>query len=258
VSLYPSIFRLRPLVEARHPTGQNALKKMTSIPHIITNKPASWHAEFIDNLPVGVFRTTVEGKLIFCNRRLAEIFGFDSTNDFVGYPVADLYINKKNRGDMISVLLEKGYVEDVCFPFKRKDGTQIWCSITARAVFDNDGIVVFLDGSTTDVTDKIEEMDAEVSFDNQKQLTKEKLQGVLEMAGGAAHRLNQPLMIINNLLDEVLSDVQPGDVNFQKALRIRVQIKKLNAVAKKIAGIRKYRAMDYVGGIKIVDIDNAS
>ena len=78
------------------------------------------------------------------------------------------------------------------------------------------------------------------------------------MAGGVAHRLNQPLTIINNLFDEVLSNLGPHDENFQKAIKMRDQIKKLNEIAKKIVATRKYEAMNYVGGIKIVDIDKAS
>ncbi|MBW2614682.1 MAG: PAS domain-containing protein [Deltaproteobacteria bacterium] len=224
----------------------------------IIDKPARWHAEFIDNLPVGIYRTTVEGKLIFCNRCLAKMFGFDSVSAFIGYPVAELYCNKKNRGDLIKAIMEKGYVEELCFPFKKGGGTQIWCTITAKAVFDNDGIMVFVDGIMRDVTGETEGMDAVPGHDGRERPTKEKLQGVLEMAGGVAHRLNQPLTIVNNLLDEVLSNLRPHDDNFQKIVRIRGQINKLNEIAKKIGGIRKYELMDYVGGIKIVDIDKAS
>jgi hypothetical protein len=41
-------------------------------------------------------------------------------------------------------------------------------------------------------------------------------------------------------------------------LKVHDQIQKLNSIVKKIGGIKKYRAMDYVAGIKIVDIDKAS
>ncbi len=32
----------------------------------------------------------------------------------------------------------------------------------------------------------------------------------------------------------------------------------MNEIAKKISNIKKYKAMDYVAGVKIVDIDKAS
>ena len=41
-------------------------------------------------------------------------------------------------------------------------------------------------------------------------------------------------------------------------MRIHLQIERIHELAKKIGNIRKYEAMDYVAGIKIVDIDKTS
>jgi PAS domain S-box-containing protein len=105
------------------------------------------------------------------------------------------------------------------------------------------GIVRFITDSTTG---------------HREMTAKGKLQGVLEMAGGVAHKLNQPLTIINNLLNEVLSESDPSDRNHEKIVKIYEQLEKLNEIAKKIRGVKKYESMDYVGGIKIVDIDKSS
>jgi PAS domain S-box-containing protein len=223
---------------------------MTSAsPHSAFEKSPRWHADFLDGFPVGVYRTTLEGKLIFVNKTFSSIFGFDSAGDLIGYPEINLYHDRQDRGALIRAVLDQGYVEELSVPFKKNDGVPIWCAVTAKAVFDDDGIVVFLDGLMRDITEEIE---------NKERSTKEKFQGVLEMAGGVAHTLNQPLTIINNLLSEVLSDLHPDDSNHHKIVKVHDQIQKLNAIVKKIGGIKKYRAMDYVAGIKIVDIDKAS
>ena len=217
--------------------------------HIAIDKSPRWHADFLDSFPVGIYRTTLEGRIIFVNKAFASIFGFDSAGDLISYPEVNLYHVRQDRGVLIKAVLDQGYVEELYIPFKKNDGTPIWCAVTARAVFDDDGIVVFLDGLMRDITEEI---------DNKERSTKEKFKGVLEMAGGVAHSLNQPLTIINNLLSEVLSDLHPDDHNQQKIVKVHDQIQKLNAIVKKIGGIKKYRAMDYVAGIKIVDIDKAS
>ena len=217
-------------------------------PHIAIDKSPRY-SDFLDSFPVGLYRTTLEGKFIFTNKAFASIFGFNAAADLTGYPEVNLYHVRQDRGALIKAVLDKGYVEELSLPFKKNDGTPIWCAVTARAVFDDDGIVVFLDGLVRDITEEIE---------NKERSTKEKFQGVLEMAGGVAHSLNQPLTIINNLLSEVLSDLHPDDRNHKKIVKVHDQIQKLNAIVKKIGGIKKYRAMDYVAGIKIVDIDRAS
>jgi PAS domain S-box-containing protein len=218
-------------------------------PHSAIEKSSRWHADFLDGFPVGIYRTTLEGKLIFVNKTFSSIFGYDSAGDLIGYPEVNLYHDRQDRGALIRAVLDQGHVEELSVAFKKNNGVPIWCAVTARAVFDDDGIVVFLDGLMRDITEEIE---------NKERSTKEKFQGVLEMAGGVAHTLNQPLTIINNLLSEVLSDLHPDDSNRHKIVKVHDQIQKLNAIVKKIGGIKKYRAMDYVAGIKIVDIDKAS
>jgi PAS domain S-box-containing protein len=86
----------------------------------------------------------------------------------------------------------------------------------------------------------------------------EKFQGVLEMAGGVAHSLNQPLTVVNNLLSQVISELSEEGTVYPKIMRVHDQVKKLNDIAEKIGSIRKYAVMDYVAGITIVDIDKAS
>ncbi|MBW2365931.1 MAG: hypothetical protein JRF25_12985 [Deltaproteobacteria bacterium] len=64
--------------------------------------------------------------------------------------------------------------------------------------------------------------------------------------------------MVNNLLDEVLSDLEPNSKNYKKIIKVYEQINKLNEITKKISSIKKYEAVEYVAGIKIVDIDKAS
>ena len=342
---------------------------MTNSPSrkIYIDKSPAFNAEFIDNLPVGIYRTTLEGKLVFCNRALVKIFGFDSVDELIDYPVINLYVNKKDRGNFVRLIIENGWVEELPIPFRRRDGTTIWCALTSRAVLDDDGIVVFFDGIIREITREIREKESSTDFHDlvdtiilkmdlqgniidinqigaesfgihreellgkslieyiaprhrdefhlfifntskseknegvlsiidkdgkvhhlefqaslvkkgkkphhinciardvteklklqREKLAREKFQGVLEMAGGVAHNLNQPLMVITNLLSEVLSELSPDDRNYDKMERINDQIKKLNQIAKKIGGVKKYEAMDSVGGEKIVDIDKIS
>jgi C4-dicarboxylate-specific signal transduction histidine kinase len=80
----------------------------------------------------------------------------------------------------------------------------------------------------------------------------------LEMAGGVAHRLNQPLTIINNLINEILTELRQDSQIYGKIVNVHNQIKKMNDITDKLSRIKKYEAMDYVAGIKIVDIEKAS
>jgi len=205
------------------------------------------YAEFMENLPIAVYRTTIEGKVIFCNKLFMKMFGFSSKNEMINYPVIKLYKNKKDRGLLIKALIENHTVMDMPFRLVKKDGTPISVLVTAKTVFDSDGNVVFLDGSVK-----------EISAKDRNKSEMDKLEGVIEMAGGASHRLNQPLMILTNVINELLEETAGDDKKLEKMKEMHRQIMKINDITKKIGRINRYKPMDYVAGLKIVDIDNSS
>lgn len=329
-----------------------------------------WIFEFLDNLSVGICRSTIEGKFVYCNQHMARIFGFDSLRDIMDCPVGDLYWDKRDRGNFIQGVIERGHAEDISLPFKTRQGDPIRCAVTARPVFDDDGIMIYLDGTVRDITKHIEKYDsgmqlhempnnindlviildlegnmldinhagaellgagktdllhrkledfilekdrgvfplflsevrqsgrkeaiiALADLSNQEhfiefhaflirragkqdhvrgiarditdrvrkqseELVRERFQGVLEMAGGVAHKMNQPLTVLNHLALEVMQALPSDHPLHDQIQRILVQIQNLNDISAKIRGVHRYEAMDYVGGVKIVDLDKVS
>ena len=114
------------------------------------------YAEFFDSLPAPIFRTTIEGKIVYCNYAFAELFGFDSALDLIDYPVIEFYLNKKDRGNLIHTVMKTGCIHELPVALKKKDGTPIWCAVTAKAKLDDDGIAVNLDGILKEITSDID------------------------------------------------------------------------------------------------------
>jgi two-component system NtrC family sensor kinase len=86
----------------------------------------------------------------------------------------------------------------------------------------------------------------------------ERLQGVLEMAGAAAHELNNPLAIIRQLAE--LMHKGPHDAA-QQAEDLHAIIRNVDRMARLIAkmtSITRYKAKPYVGDTHIIDIEAAS
>ena len=219
-------------------------------------------AGFLDAIPVPIYRSTLEGEMVFCNAAMAECLGYQTASELIGIQVTRLYQNIKDRGVLIHQILTRRCVDNHLVALKRKNGDKIWCAVTARADLDDDDMVIHLDGMLVDVTSRVEagEMTtadrapARVSNGGEN----EKFKGVLEMAGGVAHLFNQPLTVATNLVNEMVADSNAPEDTAHQLKKIQSQIQKLNDIARKIANIHKYAAMDYVGGVKIVDIDNAS
>ena len=91
-----------------------------------------------------------------------------------------------------------------------------------------------------------------------ERLQKEKLMGVLEMAGAASHELNQPLQIVSGYA-ELLSESIIEDHPFNEPIKtIKKQCERLGDLTNKIMRITKYETVEYINGMKIIDIHKAS
>lgn len=92
----------------------------------------------------------------------------------------------------------------------------------------------------------------------QSLLEKERLAGVLEMAGAVCHELNQPLQVIQLYVDAIDS-AKIKEKSICEALeQIRRQTVRMGSITKKIMQITKYESRDYLEGVRIIDIDKAS
>ncbi len=87
--------------------------------------------------------------------------------------------------------------------------------------------------------------------------TKERLQGVLEMAGAAAHELNTPIFSALGTAQLLLYDL--NDPQLQDDIKTIIKnLNTLSELTKKMSQITKYEAKEYVGDTKIVDINKAA
>lgn len=101
-----------------------------------------------------------------------------------------------------------------------------------------------------DITDR-KEAEAE-------RLKREKLEGVLEMAGAACHELNQPMQSLIGYAELICMQLPPEDPLYEKTLKIQEQVERIGAMTAKLMSITRYETRSYTKGKKIIDIDKAS
>ena len=86
----------------------------------------------------------------------------------------------------------------------------------------------------------------------------EKLRGVLEIAGAVCHELNQPLQVISGISELLLMENFEDNRQHNDIRKIRDQVFRMAEITKKLMGITRYSARDYIGKTMIFDIDKAS
>jgi DNA-binding response OmpR family regulator len=88
-------------------------------------------------------------------------------------------------------------------------------------------------------------------------IEKEKLQGVIEMAGAICHEINQPLMVISGYSEMLQMDISEDDPRYETIKNINEQVHRLSEITRNLMGITKYRTKKYLKR-SIVDIDESS
>jgi PAS domain S-box-containing protein len=120
------------------------------------------YREIFEKSVLGLFKTTPDGSLIDVNDAFARIYDYSSAAEMLAdsqvrrhfYISRYLYATPESRREIHHILAEKGKVENYETQYIKRDGTRLWVSISARTIRDADGIVLFFEGTTIDITDR--------------------------------------------------------------------------------------------------------
>ena len=106
----------------------------------------------LEQLPVGVYRTTAEGLIIEANAALAHMLGFRRPRDLFTHNVKDFYVRGEDRAKHIARLCAKRTAFQE-FELRRIDGRKFWARDFCRSIKAPDGSIIHLDGILVDITE---------------------------------------------------------------------------------------------------------
>jgi len=116
------------------------------------SKSEERYRSLLDNLPVGIFQATPEGKIVSANPALVRMYGCDSVEEYLALPDRDSFSDPSKRDKIVSILHERGRISDYEVQMRRKDGSYFWISLSAHVVLDESGEVSHYDGIEVDTT----------------------------------------------------------------------------------------------------------
>jgi diguanylate cyclase (GGDEF)-like protein/PAS domain S-box-containing protein len=123
------------------------------------------YRELFQNVTAGVFQTTADGKFMAANPALVRMLGYQSEDELLELDISrDVYMDPGHRENWIRAIQEDGEVRNAELVLKRRDGTKIVVLENSRAVRDNEGNVIFYEGTLTDIT-AAHELSQQLSYD---------------------------------------------------------------------------------------------
>jgi CheY-like chemotaxis protein len=89
-------------------------------------------------------------------------------------------------------------------------------------------------------------------------MQREKLRGVVEMAGATCHEFNQPMQVISGYSELLLNQIPKASPLHSKAVKIKEATEAMAQITTKLQQITRYETREYFDGIKIIDINKSS
>ena len=155
----------------------------------------------VENLNVGIYRNTggPQGRFLQANTAIATVFGYDSLEEFMRVPVAQLYQEPTERLLFVQEVMRAGSVHNRELRLRKKDGSLMWGSLSVHAHYDAHGEIEWLDGVLIDVTEwkHAQELGKQMAMQLQQA---QKMESIGHLAAGIAHEINTPIQFIGDNL----------------------------------------------------------
>jgi len=125
--------------------------------NIQIRKAEEEYRSIFENAREGIFRSLPGKRFIAANPALARIFGYDAPEDILA-SVTDItrqiYVNPDDAAEFVRLMETRGEVLNFECRVSRKDGGRIWISVSAHAVRDEKGGLLYNEGSLEDITER--------------------------------------------------------------------------------------------------------
>lgn len=220
--------------------------------------------EFLESLihasPDGIVAADLDGTIILFNDGAERIYGYAATEAIGKLNVRELYAEGVAR-EVLAMLRSPnhggpGRVESIRLDAIDKDGERIPIALSAALIFEGE-VPVATFGIFTDLRDRLQ-VEERLAHAQHKLALSEKQALIAELAGTAAHELNQPLTSVMGYAELLKRKLEDGSSEHNAADIIVRESERMADIVRKIGKITKYETKSYVGEQRILDLDKAS
>jgi|GEM_PF-1053627 len=108
----------------------------------------------IENINIGIFQSTLDGKFFFANAAIVAISGYENVEEFLKIPAQNLYVENLDSDSVIKELRDKGFVKNKEMRSKKKNGDIYWIAMNALFIKDTEDKPISILGAIEDITER--------------------------------------------------------------------------------------------------------
>lgn len=207
-----------------------------------------------------IVASDMKGTIILYNKGAERVYGW--TRDEV---VGKMHVRMLYPGDGAREVMRMiragqnggiGRLDNVRIDAINRVGERIPISLSAAMIYES-GTPIATFGIFTDLREKMR-VEERLAQAQEKLALSEKQVYIAELAGTAAHELNQPLTSVLAYAEMLKRKIAPGRPERAYAETIVSEAERMADIVRKIGKITKYETKSYVGSQRILDLDKAS
>ncbi len=160
------------------------------------------YRDIFEHAVEGIFRVSKGGVIYEANAAYARILGYASPEELCREvrDTTTLYVDSRERENLLQRLRKEGHVKDVTLHLKRRDGTDFWASLSARALKNADNEIDYYEGLLADITERVQVERAE----RERQAAEAASQAKTRFLAKMSHEIRTPMNAILGMAEILL------------------------------------------------------
>jgi PAS domain S-box-containing protein len=209
----------------------------------------------------GIIAANMRGTIVLFNQSAERICGYRAADVIGRMSVRRLYAPGVAHEVMRLIRSAQhgggGRLEPVRRQLITATGEEVPVSISAALVLDDEGREIATVGIFSDLRERLH-MEERLASAQEKLAVSEKQAVAIELAGAAAHELNQPLTSVMGYAQVLMRKLGPEDAHLPTLRTILEEADRMAAIVRKLGSVTRYETKSYVGGAQIIDLDRSA
>lgn len=214
----------------------------------------------IDAAVDAIVAADLRGNILIFNKGAERIFGYAAEDVLGRLHIWDLYAENVSQRVMRMLRSTQyggvGRIDQIRHEIINRRGDCVPVNMTASIVYEN-GREVATVAIFSDLRDRIR-IEQRLLQAQEKLVVTEQQAMLAQLAGTAAHELNQPLTSIQALAEMLRRQAEDGAPYMRYIDSIVEQIDRIGSIVRRIGKITRYETKQYMPGTWIVDLDKSA
>ena len=194
------------------------------------------YRNIFNNVQVGVFRWRLsDSRILECNDRLAQMFGFDERQELLHEFIARNHFVEPDTQERMLESVDDGQLQNFETRFFRRDGSILWLLCSARVYPDRD----YMEGVATDITELRQTKDTLEQTEEEHRTLVEQLLGRTLLFAVEQQQLNKEIHREKDLSEKILEHCENGVAGFDQDFQVNLW----NAPMERMTGVTKNQAL---------------